>query len=322
MRSDQNLRRLAAVALAGLFWAGAGKAIAQLEDEPVTPSAPMLTAAAAAHGATEPAVPIPSGWQPVDGIHRFGPDNLWDYINGADALFLDYGCQELLVQDIVRGDQAVTISLYDHGAPLNAFGILQRERGTGGESLDGVGAVAVLQPPYRGLMVKDRFYLKVDVSAGEADARMLADIMADIARQMPGDDSLPAELSLMPAEHRVPGSLAFTRRDFLGLAELRDCVHATYIEPESGSQYQLFALRPDERFLADPGSRWQAQDHDGARLLWRSIPYRGTVVMRGDESLLIGVAGLEDRDMALAVLDTQVIPGIPYDLRLEQVDRP
>jgi hypothetical protein len=308
-------QRLVVIALAGLCWAGAGAASAQYDELPGEPSPPEFSpvepvgpaGAAETAGTGESAglaaVPVPEGWQPVGQVHRFGPDNLWDYINGADALFLDYGCLELLVQDSERDDLALAISIYDHGTPLNAFGIFRRDGGTSGQPVAGAGAAAVAQPPYRGLLLKDRFYVKLDLGAGELDHAGLATLLADIAGQLPGTDDLPAELSWLPDRHRQPNSLGFTRRDFLGLTELRDAVHATYTEPDAGTTYQLFSLRPDARIPAALGPRWQAEDRDGEQFYWRTIPYRGVVVMRAVPGRpLLGIAGLDDLDRARALL--------------------
>lgn len=284
--------RFVAVALAGLCWVAAGVASAQFDES-------------SAETGGLAAVPVPEGWQPAGQVHRFGPDNLWDYINGADALFLDYGCLELLVQDVERGDLALSISVYDHGTPLNAFGIFRRDGGASGQAVDGAGAAAVAQPPYRGLLLKGRFYVKLDAGAGALDHTALAALLTDLASQLPGTDDLPAELSWLPITQRQPGSLGFTRRDFLGLAELRDAVHATYEDPGGGSVYQLFCLVTDTPAQAAFGPRWQTEDLDGEQLHWRPVPYRGLVAMRGvpGGGPLIGVAGVDDLDRARALLD-------------------
>lgn len=64
-------------------------------------SAVNLGAAKADSAATT--VAIPDGWEALDQEYRYGPDDLWQYINGAAELFLDYGFQELLVRDLGRG---------------------------------------------------------------------------------------------------------------------------------------------------------------------------------------------------------------------------
>jgi len=93
-------------------------------------------------------VPVPSGWTAIDEEYRYDRDNLWEYINGAAELFLTYGFSELIVLDVEKGDSGLTLSVYDMGSSLGAFGIFEREKPSSGDLLAGIGARAILQPPF------------------------------------------------------------------------------------------------------------------------------------------------------------------------------
>lgn len=82
-------------------------------------------------------VPVPGGWTAVDQEYRYGREDLWEYINGAAELFLTYRFRDLVVADFEQGDGALTISLYDMGSPLDAFGIYETEKPA--EHVPGVG---------------------------------------------------------------------------------------------------------------------------------------------------------------------------------------
>ncbi len=77
----------------------------------------------------------------VDEEYRYAREDLWQYINGAADLFLSYGFRELIVRDLEQGDRHVTVSVYDMGGPLDAFGVYERERPDDGR-LPGTVAVA------------------------------------------------------------------------------------------------------------------------------------------------------------------------------------
>ena len=124
----------------------------------------VLVAASVAVAQPDPIhVPVPSGWTAIDEEYRYDRENLWEYINGAAELFLSYGFSELIVLDVEKGDSGLTLSVHDMGSSLGAFGIFEREKPSTGDQLDGIGAAAILQPPYRGLFLKDRFYVKAEV---------------------------------------------------------------------------------------------------------------------------------------------------------------
>jgi len=247
-------------------------------------------------------VPVPDGWQPVGPAVRYGPDNLWQYIDGAAELFLDFGCRELVVLDIARGDVSLSLNVYDMGEPLDAFGIYARERPAGEEGLAGVGAAAILQPPYRALLLKDRFYVKAEAAGGDVDAAAFRAVLDALAAGLPGSDELPPQLSWLPETDQVPDSIGYASRDYLGLAELRGCVHAMYRDPATSARYRLFAFVPPARFFETLSRSWHQHERDGELVVWREVPYGGVVVLIGDASRLDGVADLADLDSALAVL--------------------
>ena len=261
----------------------------------------LLLAGAAAAQPADVHVPVPEGWTAVDEEYRFGPENLWEYINGAADLFLTYGFQELVVLDMEQGDAALSVSVYDMGRQLDAFGIYESEKPADGDGIDGVGAAAVLQPPYRGLILKDRWYVKVEVGGGDVDAPALEAAMRDIAAGLPGSDDLPAALLALPSKGRKPGTVAYTGSSFLGLDDLEGCLHADY--EVDGVGFQLFVMKPSKGLQGNKRGKWAVADgQNGDKVYRREIPYTGTVVLVGDDEQLLGVAGLENGDQALALL--------------------
>ncbi len=249
-------------------------------------------------------VPVPEGWTVPDEEYRYGRDNLWEYINGAADLFLSYGFRELVVLDVEQGESALTISVYDMGSPLDAFGVYETESPERGDRLESVGAAAILQPPYRALMLKDRFYVKLEVGGADVEAGLLKQAMASVAGGLPGRDELPAQLEALPRRNRVRGSVSFAGSNFLGFSDLGNCLHADYTR-DDGAAFRVFVMTPSRSFLKGIDRNWtRAECESGRLLLWREVPYDGVVVLSGDESRLLGVAGLEDFETAAARLES------------------
>lgn len=266
-----------------------------------------LAAAALPVFAQPPAVqvPVPGGWTAVDQEYRYSRESLWEYINGAAELFLTYRFTELVVADFEQGDGGLTVSLYDMGSPLDAFGIYETEKPVEAEVLSDVGSAAVLQPPYRGLLIKDRFYVKIEAGGGDISAPKLRAALQDVAKGLPGQSGLPAELEALPEEGRVPGTVAFSGSDFLGLKDLKACLHADYKDPE-GHEYRLFVMKPSKAFLRNDSGKWTQSSREGQLMFTREVPYRGVVVMLGDTQQLIGVSGFDEGEQATALLETLV----------------
>jgi hypothetical protein len=262
----------------------------------------MLTAAAipAADQPDEVHVPALQGWTAVGDEYRYGRDNLWEYINGAAELFLTYGFSELIVADFEQGDAALTVSVYDMGRPLDAFGVFETEKPESAEVVADVGSAAVMQAPYQGLLLKDKFYVKIEVGGGDVKAETLLGVMQDVAVGLPGDDGLPPRLADLPAEDRVPGSVAYAGGNFLGFEGLNGCLHAEY-KSEAG-EYRLFVMKPGKGFLSNETGKWTKAEQGGKMTFFRKVPYEGVVVLVGDEERMIGVAGFEGVDPATELL--------------------
>jgi hypothetical protein len=248
-------------------------------------------------------VPVPGGWTAVDQEYRYGRDDLWEYINGAAELFLTYRFRELVVADFEQGEGSLTVSVYDMGSPLDAYGIFETEKPAKAQALADAGSAALLQPPYRGLLIKDRFYVKIEAGGGDIGTEALAGALRDVAAGLPGDDGLPAELEALPEEGRVAGTVAFAGSDYLGLEDLKACLHAEY-QDAAGEQYGLFVMKPSADFLRNEAGKWAQSTQGDHQVFTREIPYRGAVVLMGDENQLIGVSGISEVARATALLES------------------
>ena len=242
----------------------------------------------------------------MDQEYRYGREDLWEYINGAAELFLTYRFKDLVVADFEKGDGAVTISVYDMGSPLDAFGVYETEKPAEAESLSDVGLVGVLQPPYRGLLIKDRHYVKIEAGGGDISAETLRDALLDVANGLPGENRSAVRTGcLARPEGRVPGTVAFAGSDFLGLEDLKACLHADYKDAD-GNEYGLFVMKPTDAFLRNESGKWTSSAPGEPLMFTREIPYRGVVVLMGDSEQLIGVSGLQGVEQAAALLKTLI----------------
>lgn len=72
----------------------------------------------------------PQGWSEAS-ISRFGPDNLYEKINGREGFYKGFGFRELTFASLVAEDDptlAIDIELYDLGQAINAVGCYAAER--------------------------------------------------------------------------------------------------------------------------------------------------------------------------------------------------
>src|SRR5215472_15959353 len=69
------------------------------------------------------ASPLPSGATAQGASSFYGPDNLYQYMDGGADMFVLYGVRTLLHQDAKTGTVEVTADVFDMGTPDAAFGI-------------------------------------------------------------------------------------------------------------------------------------------------------------------------------------------------------
>jgi hypothetical protein len=243
-----------------------------------------------------------AGWSPQGEPSTYDAAGLWELINGAADVFLSYGFETVTVQNFSAGDVTVFVAVYDMGRPLNAFGIYRTEAPPDESALP-LGTEAVVSPPYQCLLLKDRYYVKVEAYEGDINQATGESLVAAVANALPGETELPPEFGALPADGMVAGSSQYTREALYGLAELNECVHAAYTD-EAGSEYQAFVVLQTDEVTTDDvwqklASRWQEIDLGGEPVLSREIPYSGLVGVIRANGGIVGVANAADEEQLL-----------------------
>ncbi|UCG85517.1 MAG: hypothetical protein JSW71_16510 [Gemmatimonadota bacterium] len=248
--------------------------------------------------------PAVEGWTQDGEMLLYDADNLWEYINGAAELFIEYDVQTCRTADLTAGDVTVTVDLYDMGTALNAFGVYNRE--SSGEGVQLPNAIeAVVSPPYQALLLKGATYVKVNAIEGELTDASGRELLAAIASVLPGETAYPTELGLLPQSGKIAGTEGYQRQGFLGLSELRDCLYAEYAG-EGDATWQGFVVRssPESSSIWNTLSgQWESLEHSGRTVLFSEIPYRGLVGVVRAEQGIWGVSGAADQGELLNRLD-------------------
>jgi hypothetical protein len=234
------------------------------------------------------------GWTQAGEVRIYTADNLWEYINGAAMLFVDYGVRTCMTADMSAAGTAVTVDLYEMGSPLRAVGVFKRESAGRGEDLTGA-TVADVSPPYQALMVKGSTYVKVNAYQGELSEPAGRQFLQGLAASLPGETVMPPEFSLLPEAGKLPGSDGYQPGSLLGLEELTDCLYADY-EGSDGATWQGFVVLPAAAtdVWEALAQRWESTEHDGRTILFREVPYSGLVGVVRTDSGMFGVSGAVD----------------------------
>jgi hypothetical protein len=235
------------------------------------------------------------GWEQVGDVRVYSAENLWEYIDGAAVLFVEYGVRTCMTADLAAAGVSATVDLYEMASPLGAVGVFKRESGGRAVHLSGA-TVAALSPPYQALMVKGNTYAKVNVNKGALTESGSRRLLQDLAAGLTGEAAMPPEFSLLPAQGKLAGSEGYQPGSHLGLAELTHCLYAKY-QGAAEETWEGFVVLPSAvpsvwDALVD---RWDSVEHDGQTVLFREVPYSGLVGVARTDSGMYGVSGAADR---------------------------
>jgi hypothetical protein len=163
----------------------------------------------------------------------YGPDNLYQYMDGGADVYLLYDFQVLLHQDFKRGQADLTVDIFDMGNPEDAFGMYAAERAPGYSFLD-MGIEAYRNEGILNFL-QDRYYIKL-AGFGPGSDDLLEKFARVISERIGGAQSFPPLLEKIPQEHRVKHSEQFTRKDPLGHPFLSPAYVVSYKQGESESK--------------------------------------------------------------------------------------
>ncbi len=183
------------------------------------------------------------GWKRDGKIQVFSPQALYNYINGGADLYLKYDFQELQVAAYRNAKQgSVSVEIYRHRTPNQAFGIYSQERLPNARYLD-IGAQGYVEEGFLNF-ISGPYYVKMSAeNAGPRAEEVLRQFAGKILERFKTDGSLPAVLSAFPAEGKKSHTEKFISKDFLGYSFLHSGFTANY--EAAGKKFQLFIIEAD-----------------------------------------------------------------------------
>jgi hypothetical protein len=173
-------------------------------------------------------LPTIEGWDKTADFEVFNRENLYERINGAAPLFLENNFQEMTSIEYTQGDDYITIQVYRHASPADAFGMYASERSSEMEHYSGIGGDA--QGDGYGLyFFSGCVYVKITTS-NETEpiyntAKEIAQTLATIID--PAAD-YPAAFQLFPEEGAVPYTQSYITTNYIGHEFLKPVYTVNY----------------------------------------------------------------------------------------------
>ena len=211
----------------------------------------LMAAAGVYAGETGPAGLLPAdgeieGWKKDGEPLIYGPDNLWEYINGQAEVFIPYDFREVAAQHYLDPEELeVKVEAYWHGSALNAFGIYTQLRSPDVEFLD-IGNEA-FGDGYSIHFWKGGYYVKVSAyDEGEKSSAAMKEFASLVAGKIADGGEQPPEVSLFPPGGLVEKSVTYVTGGVMGSSKLPAAFTAEYVEGETKGMLYLFPLETEE----------------------------------------------------------------------------
>ena len=258
-------------------------------------------------------------WKLLEPVRSFGPDTLYEEIDGEAELVLPYGMVRMTVAVLgrtARPGSEVRLEMYRMASPRDAYGIWSQYRYPDQEILPIPPSEAIVSDTSSDFF-RGATFVRVRSKPGDGSRKDGIGISTEIVALLPGSGATPEEArALDDLPGRISGTTLYQKRAMLGYECLAPGFEAKFSTTTSSGHYLL--LPP----AADGGNARKAR-------LARELPgYReatpalrnartpsGNLWMISEGGCVLAVAGKISREQAEPLLSS-------FALRLRGICRP
>jgi len=144
---------------------------------------------------------LDNAWQLDGAVEEYDPSTVFQKIDGAAEQYLERGFVRLHYLALVRGEEFISVELYDQGTPANAEEIWTRQRSSDGAD-ERMGPLSYALTSVGATGVVSRYFFKI---VGSDSTASIADKTLALLEQL---SQLPA---VQPETQTVPPSMAAAR---------------------------------------------------------------------------------------------------------------
>ena len=249
------------------------------------------------------------------GPNYYGPESLWNYINGGALPYLDYGVKAVVsyAGQWKPEKLEIVVDVYDMADSLGAFGIYSNERFPEYTYLDSGIEGYITENAL--CFWKDRYYVKI--ISQEDDPKTMAtliELARTIENRIPDGGGNPWYFSLFPNQDKLERTESFTAKNVLGQDYLANAFSVNYRRGEE--EFQLFLITVEnakaahdnfasyKEFLTKYGEMTDKKISIGDEAFIGKESWYGTVLFIRKGSVILCTVGLSDDKLAKKHLET------------------
>ncbi len=253
--------------------------------------------------AQEFAFPELEGYKLTTNYPVYGPENLWDFIDGAADTYLSYGFADLHVAEYKKGKNVIKLEIYRLSDNTMAFGIYSTERSPSFKFMN-LGAQGYIADGAINFF-KGKYYVKIRIySKSEKTLKSAESLALNVSSMLEGDSKMPAVLSKFPETGKKQNEESYINESVLGHKFLNKAYKATY---ELGSDnFTIFIMETNspeeakksaEAYLTATGIDIV---ESGSGKFMLKDGYNGTIFLAWKENLVIIISGLSKDQTEIA----------------------
>jgi hypothetical protein len=199
------------------------------------------------------------GFEQRGPAREFGPDNLFEYMDGNAEGYLVYNFVKMNGVTCQNGEDTIVIDVFEMADPEYAFGIFSANRDPRLQ-IDAIGMGAQITQR-RALFAKDRYYVEFAANPIKDHSANLQAFASAFEKKIPGRGTPPDPISWFPKDKLTPNSVRLVPESVLGLRMLRRGYVGQYdfgkaflvIEDSPDSARQVMIKLKERIGLTSPG---------------------------------------------------------------------
>ena len=188
----------------------------------------ILVAVTSAWGATGDCHLL-AGWEPDGPARTFGPENLYEYLDGGAEGYLIFGFVRLEHQTCTKGEDSLVLDISEMSDAEAAYGLFAA-RCDPRQPLQPIGMAGQILPT-RASFAKGKYYVEATATPGEDYRPQLRDLLTGLEKRLQGRSAPPEALAWFPAEGRI--SVRLVPESVLGLRPLKRGYVAEYSDGQA-----------------------------------------------------------------------------------------
>ena len=233
----------------------------------------------------------------------YNPDNLYNIIDGAADVYLNFEFKELATLTYEKGeDQSLIIEIYRHKDLNCGFGIYSHERVYGVSNYVDVGTQGYYETGILNFF-KDCYYVKIRAYDLENEEPTLIGVARTIAAELPGDNHFPEALQDLPYMYRTFNRERYIPNNFLGYSFMNKTFTADYYNPNiPAGSYSFFISMCDskedcKKMISKYREYLELPEEEIAEGRYTlDDPYYGTVSLLWQGTRIKGIYGVNDEE--------------------------